>query len=286
MLYLKAFSKLMNQKALAIGCKDSYFITPNGLDATETILTEEGIEETKEHHVTARDLALILSHAIMRSPKREEFLRITGTPAYSFQENGRAYSFQNHNSFLNMMEGACSGKTGFTGKAGYCYVGALQRDGRCYVVSLLACGWPGNRSYKWSDAKKLMEYGLENFQRRSLTEEGVLIGGAELPAILVLTGQGGDIGQETVAELMVKDRNQLLADAPGLLMTGDEKIEVVLELPTELFAPLEKGQKVGEIQYFLNGQIILTEDVIAKEEIKRIDLKWCLEKILERYLME
>lgn len=39
------------------------------------------------------------------------------------------------------MEGALSGKTGFTGNAGYCYVGALERGERTYIVALLACGW-------------------------------------------------------------------------------------------------------------------------------------------------
>ena len=53
-----------------------------------------------------------------------------------------------------MMEGAVSGKTGFTGEAGYCYVGALKREKRTFIVALLACGWPNNRSYKWEDTKK------------------------------------------------------------------------------------------------------------------------------------
>ena len=52
-----------------------------------------------------------------------------------------------------MMEGALTGKTGFTADAGYCYVGALQRDDRTFIVALLACGWPNNRNYKWMDTK-------------------------------------------------------------------------------------------------------------------------------------
>ena len=68
-----------------------------------------------------------------------------------------------------MMEGALSGKTGCTGNAGYCYVGSLKRDERTYVVALLACGWPNHKSYKWSDTKTLMNYGLENFEYHSIT---------------------------------------------------------------------------------------------------------------------
>ena len=73
-----------------------------------------------------------------------------------------------------MMEGALSGKTGFTGKAGYCYVGALERDGRTFVVALLACGWPNNKTYKWKDARKLMEYGISNYNITDLSSQPVL----------------------------------------------------------------------------------------------------------------
>ena len=66
------------------------------------------------------------------------------------------------------MEGALSGKTGFTADAGYCYVGALRQDERTFIVALLACGWPNNKGYKWSDTKKLMEYALENYEYRQI----------------------------------------------------------------------------------------------------------------------
>ena len=79
----------------------------------------------------------------MNSKKQEEFLTITRTETYQFQdvEGKRSFSCSNHNAFLNMMDGALSGKTGFTSDAGYCYVGALRRDERTFIVALLACGW-------------------------------------------------------------------------------------------------------------------------------------------------
>ena len=70
-----------------------------------------------------------------------------------------------------MMDGAFTGKTGFTNKAGYCYVGALERDGKCMIVALLACGWPNHKTYKWSDSRELFGYGLENFVYRKFGEE-------------------------------------------------------------------------------------------------------------------
>ena len=63
-----------------------------------------------------------------------------------------------------MMDGALTGKTGFTGGAGYCYTGALFRDGRLYIISLLGCGWPPHKTYKWADARRLFSYGLEQYE--------------------------------------------------------------------------------------------------------------------------
>ena len=48
-----------------------------------------------------------------------------------------------------MMSGAFSGKTGFTGGAGYSYVGALEDGGREFTIALLGCGWPPHKTYKW-----------------------------------------------------------------------------------------------------------------------------------------
>ena len=70
-----------------------------------------------------------------------------------------------------MMEGALSGKTGFTADAGYCYVGALSDGKRTFIVALLACGWPNNKSYKWSDTRKLMTYGLENYEYKNVWKD-------------------------------------------------------------------------------------------------------------------
>ena len=161
---LEGFAALMNEKAKEIGCADSHFITPNGLDAED----EEGA-----HSTTAADLAKIMRYCITLSPKKAEFLEITRTSSRAFSdvEGKRSFSCVNHNAFLGMMDGALSGKTGFTGKAGYCYVGALTRDGKTFIVALLACGWPNNKTYKWKDTRKLMESGLKNYEYRNVWED-------------------------------------------------------------------------------------------------------------------
>ena len=131
------FAKMMNEKAKALGCTDTHFVTPNGLDAED----EGGV-----HHTTARDLALIMRYAI----QNETFLRITETRDYSFTDlsKKRQFSIHNSNALLDMIDGVLSGKTGFTGNAGYCYVCACEEDGKTFIISLLGCGWPNHKTYK------------------------------------------------------------------------------------------------------------------------------------------
>ena len=73
---MEAFAEKMNQKAEEIGCSDTHFVTPNGLDDEDA---------GGEHATTAVDLARILRYCIMQSPKRDEFLEITRTKRMNFQ---------------------------------------------------------------------------------------------------------------------------------------------------------------------------------------------------------
>jgi len=146
---VEGFAALMNAKAKALGAYSANFVTPNGLDA-------EG------HGITAADLAKLAAYAV----KQEEFRKITNTASHTFTEltKGRSFTVNNKDAFLTMMDGAIGVKTGFTGKAGYCFVGALERNDRLLISVVLASGWPPHKTYKWSDTKLLMNYGLEDFQ--------------------------------------------------------------------------------------------------------------------------
>ena len=283
---VKAFADLMNQKAREIGCVDTHFITPNGLDAEEIVCLEDGSNGVLTHHVTAIDLANILAYAILRSPKKEDFLEITREPDHSFIANKRAFCFINHNGFLSMMQGAISGKTGFTGKAGYCYVGALESEGRVFVVALLACGWPNNRTYKWKDTKTLMNYGLDNFRRLNLRGEETLVPEKALPAIRVLGGRGTEIGQSVSAKLRIQGRMEPLKEQTesGVLLREGEELRTEILLPEELTAPVREGQIVGEIRYIVGEEMLQTEYVIAAESVEKIDFAWCLKQVTNLYI--
>jgi len=266
---VQEFAKLMNVKAKELGCQNTYFITPNGLDETD---------ESRMHATTASELARIMSYCIMESPKKEEFLSITAMPSHSFKnvEGSRTFSCSNHNSFLNMMEGAISGKTGFTGKAGYCYVGALERDGRTFVVALLACGWPNNKNYKWKDTVKLMEYALENYTYRDLNRD------VELPSVVV---EGGvPKSDKLFDEAKVKLKVDYGETNSQVLLRKDEVLDSKVEINDALIAPLKQGESVGKLIYSLNGDIVMEYSIEVDQKVSRRDVSWIFDKILQLYL--
>ena len=244
---VEKFADLMNQKARTIGCYSTYFITPNGLDAADS----NGI-----HHTTAEDLARIMRYCIMNSRKQEEFLTITRTETYQFKdvEGKRSFSCYNHNAFLNMMDGALSGKTGFTSDAGYCYVGALRRDERTFIVALLACGWPDNKSYKWSDMRTLMTYALDHYQYKTFEIE--------------YPGKNG---------IMIPLKANL--KPISLLLKEDETISVDHEIPDQLDAPVRKGMQVGRIRCTLNDKLICEYPVYTTQNAGKRTFEKCLEYI-------
>ena len=64
--------------------------------------------------------------------------------------------------------GIIGGKTGYTSKAGYCYVGAFEQGGIRMIAVVLASGWPPNKTYKWSDVRALAAYGTEHYEYREI----------------------------------------------------------------------------------------------------------------------
>ncbi len=272
---LEAFGAMMNQKARDLGCYDTYFVTPNGLDGAVT--DQQG--NVHEHHTTAADLARILRYCIRESTKKEEFLEITGTSAYSFSnvKGTRNFSCRNHNAFLQMMEGALTGKTGFTAKAGYCYVGALERDGKTLIVALLACGWPNNRTYKWEDTRTLMKFGLEQFEYRELEKQ------TEFQKIPVENGVPGPDDPNDNAYVSLR------ADYGGeqplrMLLGKDERVRAEVTLKPSLKAPVKKNTVAGKVQYLLDDQVVLEFPVLTDEDVAKRSPGWSIQTVLRQFL--
>lgn len=260
------FAQMMNEKAKEIGCTDTHFVTPNGLDAADS----GGV-----HHTTARDLALIMRYAI----KNKTFLRITETRDYSFTDlsKKRQFSIHNANALLDMMDGVLSGKTGFTGNAGYCYVCAVKEEDKTFIVALLGCGWPNNKTYKWSDTKALLKYGDENFRYQTYWKE------PQLSKVLVTDGVtgGGRLGEEILLDCTCKASEQ--DREKKILLKNDEKIECRISMPKVLKAPVKKGQTVGTVSYYLGNEKIASYPILTSQSIEKISYQWCVDKVFHDF---
>ena len=247
------FAELMNEKAISLGCTQTYFITPNGLDAAD----EKGV-----HSSTAEDMAKIMRYAI----DNEDFLKITQTADYSFTDCDRKRSFEVHNKnvLLTMMDGVLSGKTGYTADAGYCYVCAVKKDDRTFIVALLGSGWPPHKGYKWSDVQTLLDYGDKNYRYQTID----ISKGVPDRQVHVMKGE------HDFAAVRAKQTNY------RFLLSSEDKVHVESVLPGQLEAPVEAGQSVGSIRIFVNGDLTAENDYVT---INKIDARctW-MERLLRK----
>ena len=254
---VEGFAAMMNQKAKHLGCYHTYFITPNGLDAED---------EHGKHSTTARDLARIMRCCM----KNETFLSITREPSWTFTDvdGSRSFTVQNKNAFLQMMEGALTGKTGFTNEAGYCYVGALERGEKRLIAVVLACGWPNHKTWKWADTKALMNYGLEDYHKERVGSDRMA-----LEPVSVMDGQ--------------KEKVEILTDAAleDFLLKEDDEFTMEVLVPDVLKAPVQAGELVGSVAYYINGQIVDLFPVYTASEVKKIDLEWRLRQVIDLWQM-
>ncbi len=254
---VEGFAELMNQKARDLGCTDTTFVTPNGLDGVNNA--------GKAHSTTAYDLAQIASYAI----QNETFREIIATRSYSFSavDASRSFTVNNTDAFLDMMPGAIGIKTGFTGEAGYCFVGALEDGDRTFVSVVLACGWPPHKSYKWHDTKLLMDYGISHFAYRLVeTEQSV-------PDMPVVDGQ-----EESVALAVASEDF-------SLLLSETEQVNRTRQLPDSMEAPVQKGTVAGYDRYYVNGELYKVFPIYVVENVAKIDYPYCLSLVLERILL-
>ena len=149
---IDGFVALMNARAEEIGCVGTHFANAHGLH-------DEG------HYTTAQDLALITRTAM----QNETFADIVGTASYdmTIRRSGQTSQYTAVSSNSLLLSGQkyyypdCNGvKTGYTGKAGYCFVGSAERDGVRLISVVMNCP---QESEKWYDTARLFEYGFTRY---------------------------------------------------------------------------------------------------------------------------
>jgi D-alanyl-D-alanine carboxypeptidase (penicillin-binding protein 5/6) len=230
---VNGFAKLMNQRAVKIGCRHTHFHNPNGLP-------------DPVHKTTARDLALIAREAMKLPP----FEAVVRTRQYTIQRsiNQTDRHMVSRNKLLYKDPTADGIKTGFTDAAGHCYVGSATRNGyRVITVVLKSDHWQ-------ADHNALLNYCFDHFNRQTLATPGV--------AILNPVVNGGTANHVPLEP--IDYRSTVIR--PGESFAAPE---ITARFPLPLQAPIEKGQIVGTISIRDQDGITQYVRVRALESVPR-----------------
>ena len=149
------FADMMNNRAKELGANNTNFVTPNGL-------------HDDNHYTTAYDLGLIACQALSNQAFRE----IVGTKSVKISNEGFDYQrvITNKNKLLGRLDGADGVKTGYTKKAGRCFVGSATRDGMSLVCVVLNC------APMFEESAELIEYGFENYALKRILPKNKMLG--------------------------------------------------------------------------------------------------------------
>ncbi len=252
------FMELMNEKAREIGAVESNFVTPHGY-------------HDDNHYTTAYDMALITRYAmddevISEIAKEQSFV---GNGAGENPQEGlitNEYQWYTHNYLIK--EGspyyypyATGFKTGFTDQAGYCVSATAEKDG----VELIAIVMNSGDNERWEDAKKLFEYGYENYTMYDLQEEGKIIDSVSIESPQL--GESDKLDVKTNKQVQQYLTNDEINSIFYRITYNSEFLssEVNEDGQIKLKAPIEEGMEIGQIKYYtqVNGEELIYEDSIV-----------------------
>ena len=248
------FCDMMTKKAKELGADNTIFETPNGLDKGE-------------HHSTAYDLALITRYAL----QNEQFIRITNTKNVNFKSNKKSYAMYNKNRLLSEYNGANGVKTGFTNKAGQCFVGAAKRNDMQLIAVVLQSGWGAKgKEQKWIDTKEILNYGFENYKYYDLLENGKIAGSFNI--------------ERSLTENMEYYFN-FGSSGLELPLTEEEfkSFKIEIEAPKTVLAPVTKDEKIGVGKMYLGNEYYGEVELLAMDDATRHDTKTFMEKVLNEW---
>lgn len=251
---VEEFCAMMTEKAKAIGAENTCFETPNGLDG-------------QSHYSTPYDMALIAAYAL----DNPEFVKIINTPQIEIPttqvEGSKKHALINKNRFLSQYEGAEGVKTGYTSKAGHCFVGAVKKENMELIGVALGAGWDSKgKSRKYTDVIKLMNYGYNNYKKYKVLDKG-----EEKGSVKVTNGK-------------VEDVTLYVDETVILPLTEHEKetIELKKTVTDELQAPIDENQAVGKVEVICDGKVLKKVDLLASQKVDKANLLDKLKRFFQK----
>ena len=215
------FVALMNEKAAALGMKNSSFANPSGLN-------------DDDHYSAAYDMALLAQACLANGTVAE----ICATQSITVGTR----TFVNHNKLLRRYEGCVGMKTGFTEKAGRTLVSAATRDGQTLICVTL------NDGDDWNDHTKLLDYGFATFPRQVLCRQGEVLGsvaveGSLIPTMPVVTQ--GELGYPLTEAEKAAMEAEILQSASAPIAPGVQLGELRWRLNGKVIAQMPLVSQSG-----------------------------------------
>ena len=231
------FIEMMNQKAKELGCKNTHFVNPTGLDH-------------QEHYSTVEDVATIFQYAI----KNEKFLEIIKTKTYT-TSNGRLTfksTIQRAKERYGLgMDYVLGGKTGTTGDAGYCLATIANHNGVDYMLVTAKTVFPSNQPLNYQDAKTIYEYFMNNYSYKN-----VLSKKDKLVSIKTKYAKNDQVTFYANKELEMYLENSYNKDELIYKYSGIE------EIPYDM----KKGTKLGKVEVYNKDTLLTTVEIVLEEE--------------------
>lgn len=220
------FAKLMTKTAHELGAVNTNFVNPNGLS-------------DDMHYTTAFDLAIITAKAL----ENKDFAEIVATKKYSAKTLNTEHMlyYNNHNKLLNMLEDCNGVKTGFTKATGRCLVSSVTRNDWTAICVTL------NAPDDWNDHKNLYDNVYSNFSLKRVLGKD---------AVLKSVRTNGADNNGIVDIVCPEDVN--------LVLSENEHVRIDLNKITDNFTlPLKKGDSLGDVQFFLDNELIVTKKAVT-----------------------
>ena len=241
-----AFTGMMNQRAAALGMNDTLFSNATGYPTKE------------EQYSTAKDVACMMRELA----KHKEYYNFSTIWLEDYTHpSGRVTQMANTNKLIRHYKGCDAGKTGYTDSAKFCLAGTAVRDGMRVVGSVLGAQ---DSKARFRAMSTLFNYGFNNFKNVVLVK-----GGSPLSVDVKVNGG-------------IKDKLAVMAksDLSVLQAKGEGNAKLEYNIPESVKAPINCGDKIGEVYAVVDGQKVAVCDVLAAEEIKKASIWDYVKKIM------
>ena len=242
----EAFVQMMNDKAYELGMSDTTFKNCHGLD-------EDG------HVSSSYDIAIMSRELLNKYPEITNYTTIW----MDTLRNGET-QLSNTNKLIKNYNGATGLKTGSTSLALYNLSASATRDGLSLIAVIMKA--PSTK-VRFAEAQKLLDYGFNNFSYQSFGKTGDLIQTVSI-----------DKGVQATIPVVLEN------DAGILLAKGSEKnIEQTVTIDENISAPISNGQKVGEISFSLDGEVLATVNLVSQVTVNKMDIATMSTKVFSTW---